>query len=134
MADNELVHAQLLERLRAGLHSGDVSQLAPLLAENVRWGGDDGDTPQTCHTRGEVLAWFGGWQTAGARVEVVDTMSGSDVVVLGLAVDWPVLLADDGLDRPARSYCVMRIRDGLIYDIRDCPQRDEAMAIAGLPA
>ena len=50
-----------IEAVAAGLTAafsvGDLDQLAPLLAPDVRWGGEE-DTAQTCHGRTQVLAWY----------------------------------------------------------------------------
>jgi hypothetical protein len=44
--------------LVVAIEEGDEQQLASLLDPAVRWGGAE-ETPETCHGRGEVLAWYG---------------------------------------------------------------------------
>lgn len=112
------------QRLRAAFESGDLSTLAPLLRADVRWGGEE-ETPETCHSRADVLAWYGKAAEAGIRATVTETLSGTDAVLLGLRVT--------GRD-PVRTrrgqlvYQVFRIADGQVADIRGYPNRDEAVA------
>src|SRR6266705_1183203 len=81
--------------LTAALSVGDLDQLAPLLAADVRWGGDE-DSEQTCHSR---------------------------AVVLVMAVQWPQGW-DSQDDRRSTQAQVFRVRDGFVVDIRDDVDHD----------
>jgi len=109
-----------IEAVAAGLTAafsvGDLDQLAPLLAPDVRWGGDE-DTEQTCHTRGQVLAWYQGLRLQGVRVQVLETQIRGDAVVLRMAVQWPRGWDGADLHRSTQEQ-VFRVRDGLVVDIR----------------
>ncbi|MCW3045460.1 MAG: SnoaL-like protein [Actinobacteria bacterium] len=45
----------IARRLTSALEARDLESLGNLLAPDVRWGGEE-DTPQTCHSRDDVLA------------------------------------------------------------------------------
>jgi len=110
-----------IEAVAAGLTAafavGDLDQLAPLLAAEVRWGGDE-DTEQTCHSRAQVLAWYQRLRAQGVRVQVLGTQIRGDTVALLMAVQWPDGWEDAGHRRSTQAQ-VFRIRDGLVVDIRD---------------
>ena len=59
MADDTQEAQAIAERLRSALEGRDLTTLAGILDPDVRWGGEE-DTPQTCHNRADVLAWYGG--------------------------------------------------------------------------
>jgi len=54
------------EKLRLAFEHGDEQMLASVLDPAVRWGGEE-ETPETCHSRGEVLAWYRKLEEAGVR-------------------------------------------------------------------
>jgi hypothetical protein len=116
--------------LTAAFAVGDLDRLAPLLAPNVRWGGD-GDTPQTCHSRAEVLAWYRRLQARGVRVlQVEHTEIRGDTVILRMTVQWPPGW-DDEDQRLATKTQLFQVRDGLVVDIRDGAGHDDAVAVTG---
>jgi hypothetical protein len=123
----------IIEAVGAGLTAafavGDVDRLAPLLAPDVRWGGD-GDTPQTCHSRAEVLAWYRHLQARGARVQVQHTEIRGDTVILRMAVRWPPD-RDDEDQRSATKTRLFQVRDGLVVDIRDSAGHDAVAVTDG---
>ena len=110
-----------IEAVAAGLTAafavGDLDQLAPLLAPDVRWGGEE-DTGQTCHGRTQVLAWYRQLQVQGVRVQVVGTEIRGDTVVLRMAVQWPEGWDEEDLRRATRAQA-FQVRDGVVVDIRD---------------
>jgi hypothetical protein len=121
---------ELAVRLREAFTAGDPALFVPLLDPRVRWGGED-ETPQTCHSRGDVLAWYGRAQAEGVRAEVTETLVREHAVVLGLALTGP----DQGQDgaRPNHVFQAFRLADGLIIDIRGYPTREEALTVADTP-
>jgi catechol 2,3-dioxygenase-like lactoylglutathione lyase family enzyme len=116
---------QVAARLRAALTARDRSAFAVLLAENVRWGGPQ-DTPETCHTRTDVLRRLDAQTAAGLRADLIEVVPGEDALLVVLDVSRP---ARDGHARGTTVYQVMRLHDGLIVDIRGCDSR-AAAAIA----
>jgi hypothetical protein len=120
----------LARRLGAALESDDPQALGVLLHPRVRWGGEE-ETPETCHSRGDVLAWYGRLHAAGVRARVKETVLAQRAVVLGLVVSGPGF-GPDG-PRPDHVFQVFRLSDGLVADIRGFGARDEALAVADTP-
>ncbi len=52
----------------------DLAALEPLLDEKVRWGGAE-DTPQTCHSRAEVLGGKSGSTTSTRSTPPANAMA-----------------------------------------------------------
>jgi hypothetical protein len=96
----------------------------------VRWGRED-DTPETCHTRAQVLDRIGKQRAAGMQTQVLEVVPGTEAVLVGLDVKWPV---SEGFARRRTIYQVMKVRDGHVVDIRGYDSRAEAAAQAGLGA
>ena len=115
-------------RLRAALATDDLTGLRALLDPHVRWGGPE-DTPDTCHTRSEVLTRLRGLLTSGAELEVVEAIAGTESVLIHLKVQRPVR---EGSSREQSVYQVLTLRDGLVADIRGYPDRGAAAAQAGI--
>ncbi|HEY2053619.1 MAG TPA: nuclear transport factor 2 family protein [Solirubrobacterales bacterium] len=114
-------------KLGTAFEDGDDDLFASLLDPAVRWGGEE-DTPETCHTREQVLARYRQLRDGGVGATVEETICLDDAVVLGLALSVP----DDGPnpDLPPRVYQVFRLADSLVVDIRGFPTREEALAQA----
>jgi SnoaL-like domain len=133
------VSGTIAESLRDAFEADDVTRVASLLASDVRWGGEE-DTDDTCHTRDQVLAWYGRIRDRGVRARVTEVIDAGDRVVLGLALHVPGAnpgaplpgrLVDPSRPMPAHLFQVFRIVDGLVVDIRGFPERAEAVAFAG---
>ncbi|MEA2591052.1 MAG: SnoaL-like domain, partial [Actinomycetota bacterium] len=101
----------IARRLTSALEARDLESLGEILAPDVRWGGEE-DTPQTCHSRADVLAWYGGLHARGFRASVVEAAVEPDSVVLTLDVTRPG-------GGTSRNYQLFRIAGGCIVDIRD---------------
>lgn len=116
------------EKLRVALEEGDEDLLASVLDPAVRWGGDQ-ETPETCHGRVEVIAWYRGLREAGVSATVEEVIDRGDAVVLGLVLSLP----DTGLasELPTVVFQVHRVTDGKVVDIRGYPERGEALRFAG---
>jgi hypothetical protein len=61
-------------RVRAALESGDLAAFGSVLDDNVRWGGET-DTPETCHSRAEVLDRLARQRAAGMATEILERAS-----------------------------------------------------------
>lgn len=116
------------EKLRQAFEQGDERLLASVLDPTVRWGGEE-EEPDTCHSRGEVLAWYGKLKAAGVSATVEEVIDCGDVVVLGLAISRPE--GRTGSEVPLVVFQVFRLAAGLVVDIRGFPEREEALASAG---
>jgi hypothetical protein len=114
-------------RLQEAFEAGDLGLLEPLLAPDVRWGGED-DTPQTCHSRSDVLAWYRRLRAEGVRSQNTETIVRDQAVVLGFDLTGP-----EG-EYPDRVFQVFRLADGLVIDICGYPQRTLALETADTPA
>jgi len=101
----------IAQQLRSAFEGLDLESLGEILAPDVRWGGEE-DTPQTCHSRADVLAWYGDLSARGFRANVVEAAVEPDRIVLTLDVSRPG-------GGTSRNYQAFRIAGGRIVDIRD---------------
>jgi ketosteroid isomerase-like protein len=122
--ENEAVAA----RVRAALESGDLAAFGALLDSEVRWGPET-DTPETCHTRAQVLERLASQRAAGMHMQVFEVAPGADAVLVGLNVKRSV---PGGFARARTVYEVLKVRNQHVVDIRGYPTRAEAAAQAGL--
>lgn len=114
--------------LRAAIASWDLQAYAALLDENVRWGGAD-ETPETCHTRAQVLERLATQRRAGLQIQLVEVVPGDDAVLVGFTVRRPVR---GGFAREHTVYQVLKVRESKVTDIRGYGSRVEAAAQAGI--
>jgi hypothetical protein len=112
------------EKLRVAFEEGDEELLASLLDPAVRWGGEE-ETPETCHSRGEVLAWYGKLRQAGVSATVEEVVDRGNVLVLGLALSRPE--SGPFSEVPTVLYQVFSLAKGKVIDIRGFPEREEAL-------
>ncbi|WP_037608415.1 nuclear transport factor 2 family protein [Streptacidiphilus rugosus] len=118
------------DRLRQAMESADLGLFGAMLHPDVRWGGEQ-ETPETCHSRSDVLAWHGRLHAAGVRAHVHEVILRPHAVVLELALTGPS--AGPRGPRPDRVFQVFRLTDDRIADIRGFPTRDEALSLADRP-
>ncbi|SHN37011.1 nuclear transport factor 2 family protein [Actinacidiphila paucisporea] len=76
------------DRLQEAFEAGDLALLGPLLSPDVRWGGE-GDAPQTCHSRADVLACYGRLHAAGVRPRITETIVREQSVILRFSLTGP---------------------------------------------
>lgn len=95
-----------------------------LLADDVRWGGPE-DTPDTCHSRADVLRRLAGMRSAGMQTSVLEVTAADNSVLVGLRIS-------GGAGRQRTVFQALALRDGRISDIRGFPSRTEAAEHAGL--
>lgn len=77
-----------VEKLGAAIESEDEDLLTSALDPALRWGGEE-ETPETCHTREEVVACYRLLRAAGVRATVEEVAAQGDAVVFGLALTRP---------------------------------------------
>lgn len=69
------------ERLRAALDSRQLDAFGALLADDVRWGGEE-ESPDACHSRADVLGWLQKMQSRGLQTEVREVVPGENSVLV----------------------------------------------------
>jgi hypothetical protein len=114
--------------LRSAYESRDLNAFAALLDERVRWGGAE-DTPETCHSRQDVLNRLSTQIAAGLEVQVLEVVPGDGSIMVGFKVTRPVA---GGFSCERHVYQVLNVRNQLVVDIREHGSRSEAAAIAGV--
>jgi ketosteroid isomerase-like protein len=113
------------ERIREAFARRDLALLAPLLADDVRWG--DRDHPRSCRNRAQVLGTFGSLMDEGVEGEVVELAEGTNGILCELAIRWP-----DGRPGDPGLWHVYLLRDAKIAEIRRYDDRANAANAAGL--
>ena len=79
-------------QLQAAIESGDLDAYGALLADDVRWGGEQ-DTPDACHSRADVLRRLHRMRFAGMQFSVLEVAPAENAILVGLQVNQP---APDG--------------------------------------
>jgi len=115
--------------LRLLYESRAPERLAPLLAEDVRWGDDD--HPRRCRGRHDVLRTLTTGAAAGAEAELHSLDVGEAGVLCELTVRWP---PGSGRPEAVRLFHVFVLRGGLIAEIRRYDDRASAAEAAGVVA
>lgn len=132
--------AQAAEATRRAFAEADLAAVGALLADDVRWGGDD--HPMRCRGRAEVLGLFEAGAALGAVAEVVscDGVEGplGAVVVLRLRITWPERPPATPLtpgtraprQRPSSLFHVHRLEAGKIAEIIPAANLRDARRVA----
>jgi ketosteroid isomerase-like protein len=113
---------------------GDTRSMLRFIDPDLEWTyldpGEEDPEPQVCHGRHELEVALGRQAEQGLKAELEEVIGNGDrvmVVVRIPGVDaYRVRQADD------RSFLVMTVREGRIVALRDCRDRQEAFAIAGI--
>jgi hypothetical protein len=113
----------LADQIRAALESHDAAMLAPLLADDARWG--------SCVGRGQVVDWMRGATADGMIAEVSAVVPHADRVILELDLS---RRSPDGSTTEAEAiYQVAFVRDGKITEVADASSHDEALTVSPSP-
>jgi ketosteroid isomerase-like protein len=115
--------APVMTRLRSAFETRDLDALAPLLADDVRWGDDD-DHPRTCRNAQQVVSTFARAMD-DAEATITEMVEGTNGILCGLDVHWR-----DG--RQVELFQVFLLRDGRVAEIRGYDDRRSAAQAAGL--
>jgi ketosteroid isomerase-like protein len=113
---------------------GDATTMLEAVDPDLEWTFLDPSVeepePQVCHGRHELEVALRRQAERGLKAQLREVVGNGDrvmVVVLIPGVDaFRTRKADD------RNYAVFTVRDGRIVALRDCRDRDEAMAIAAV--
>ncbi len=124
--------AELTERVRLALESGDLDTIRDLLDPDARWGAPEGPHEADCQNRDQVVAWWAGARAAGARATVTEVTAGAGALLVGLEVTGTPAAREAG--GAAERWQVLTLRGVRIVDIRGFDNRPAAAARAGVPA
>ena len=86
--------------------------------------------PEICHGRGELEAALQLWAKRGLRSELEEVAGHGDRVMV--AVRTPGVDAYRETPASDRNFSVLTVREGRIVALRDCRDRPEALAVAGI--
>ena len=114
---------------------GDVQSLLELVDPEVEWtyldpGFEDSD-PQVCHGRRELQTALERQAERGLKAELDEVVGSGDRVMVVVRI--PGIDAYRMRKANDRNFAVLTVREGSIVALRDCRDRDEALAVAGIP-
>jgi hypothetical protein len=121
--------AELAVRVQQVLETEDLAAFSELLDPAVQWGPPD-DTKSGCHNRAQVIAWYSRARAEGMTGRVTEVVVGDGALLVGMQVTRPAGGADEA--ESTGRWQVLRVRDGLVVDIRGYPERDQAAGQAGV--
>jgi ketosteroid isomerase-like protein len=124
--------AELTERVKLALESGDLDAIRDLLDPGARWGAPEGPHEFDCKNRDQVVAWWANARAAGARAVVTEVTAGAGTLLVGLEVTGTQ--AADEAGGAVERWQVLTLRGDRIADIRGFDDRAAAAARAGVPA
>ena len=113
---------------------GDLAAMLDVVDSHLEWTyidpSLDDPQPEVCHGRQELEAALERQAERGLRAQLEEVIGNGDrvmVVVRTPGVDeYRVRRADD------RDFAVLTVRGGRIVALRDCRDRDEALAVCGI--
>jgi hypothetical protein len=123
--------ADLTERVRLALESGDRGAIGDLLDPGARWGAPEGPHDADCRNRDQILAWWARARAAGARAVVTEVTAGAGTLLVGLEITGTPAARDAG--GAAERWQVLTLRGDRIIDIRGFDGRAAAAGRAGVP-
>ena len=123
--------AELSERVRLALESGDLGAIRDLLDPDARWGAPGGPHDADCRNRDQVVTWWGTARAAGARAVVTEVTAGAGTLLVGLEVTGTPAAREAG--GAAERWQVLTLRGDRIIDIRGFDDRAAAASRAGVP-
>jgi ketosteroid isomerase-like protein len=113
---------------------GDISAMLEIFDAELEWTYLDPSVanpqPQVCHGRGELQAALHGQAERGLTSRLDEVITNGDRVMVG--VHTPGIDAFRMRQAQDRIYVVITVKDGRVVAMRDCLDRDEALAIAGI--
>jgi ketosteroid isomerase-like protein len=113
---------------------GDIPAMLEIFGAELEWTYLDPSLadpqPQVCHGRGELQAAFQSQAERGLTSRLDEVISNGDRVMVG--VHTPGIDAFRMRQAQDRNYLVITVKDGRVVAMRDCRDRDEALAIAGI--
>jgi ketosteroid isomerase-like protein len=127
-------NVDLIRRAYEAYSRGDVATMLQFVDPDLEWTyhdpGLEDPEPQVCHGRHELETALRRQAERGLRAELEEVVAGGErvmVVTRTPGVDsFRVRKAND------RNFAAFTLRDGRIVALRDCRDRQEALAVAGL--
>ena len=127
-------NVDLIRRAYEAYSRGDMATMLQFVDPDLEWTYLDpiikDPEPQVCHGRHELETALKRQAERGLRAELEEVVAGGErvmVVTRTPGVDsFRVRKADD------RNFAVFSLRDGRIVSMRDCRDRQEALAAAGI--
>jgi len=127
-------NVDLIRRAYEAYSRGDMATMLQFVDPDLEWTYLDpiikDPEPQVCHGRHELETALKRQAERGLRAELEEVVAGDErvmVVTRTPGVDsFRVRKADD------RNFAVFSLRDGRIVSMRDCRDRQEALAAAGI--
>jgi ketosteroid isomerase-like protein len=113
---------------------GDITAMLEFVDAELEWTYLDPSLadpqPQVCHGRGELETSLQRQAERGLTSQLEEVIANGDRVVVGVRT--PGIDAFRMRQAQDRNYDVFTVRDGRVVAMRDCRDRDEALAIAGI--
>jgi ketosteroid isomerase-like protein len=113
---------------------GDISAMFEIFDAELEWTYLDPSLadpqPQVCHGRGELQAALQAQAERGLTSRLDEVITNGNRVMVG--VHTPGIDAFRMRQAQDRNYVVITVTDGRVGAMRDCRDRDEALAIAGI--
>jgi ketosteroid isomerase-like protein len=113
---------------------GDIPAMLEIFDAELEWTYLDPSLadpqPQVCHGRGELQAALQGQAERGLTSRLDEVITNGDRVMVG--VHTPGIDAFRMRQAQDSNYVVITVMDGRVVAMRDCRDRDEALAIAGI--
>jgi ketosteroid isomerase-like protein len=127
-------NVQLIRTAYQAYAHGDLATMLGFVHPDLEWSYLDPSLqdpePQVCHGRQELEAALERQAERGLRAELEEVLGQGDrvmVVVRTAGIDaYRLRQADD------RNFSVLTVREGRIVALRDCRNREEAMAVVGV--
>ena len=127
-------NVDLMRRAYEAYADGDATTMLELVDPDLEWTyldpAEENPEPQVCYGREELEIALARQAEHGLRAELEETIGNGDRVMVVVRI--PGVDAHRVKEADDRSFNVMTVRHGLIVALRDCRDRQEALAIAGI--
>jgi ketosteroid isomerase-like protein len=127
-----------LERVRQAYDAyarGDLGTMLEMVDPGLEWTyldpSEEDPAPRVCHGRGELEAALERRAERGLTSHVEEILGNADRVMV--VTRTPGIEAHRVRHADERDFSVLTLRGGRIVALRDCRDRDEAVAVAGIP-
>jgi ketosteroid isomerase-like protein len=130
----ESAHEAIIRSAYEAYVEGDLARMLQFVDPDLEWTyldpADEDPQPQVCHGRHELETALKGLLESGLRSYIEEVRGQGDRVM--------VLVGTPGIDRyraykaDDRNYNVLTVGGDQIVAIRDCRDRQEAIAVAGI--
>jgi hypothetical protein len=121
--------AELAEKVRSALSTGDLDTYRDLLAPDAHWGAPE-QPRWGCHSRGQILDWYKQSQKNGMAATIDEVVAGSGAILVGMTVRGTIGAEQAG--GSVTRWQVFTVIDGQIVDIAGYDNRPEAAEKAGV--